>query len=796
LAVDPSRELESSTSSKTPAPIRIRRRGGRTTIVSHLTLHIRFSASSPLSSNPDALQALASALGMSGDDVEFGHWEDIVSGRTLECRASIRDIDVDGLDRGHWMVHGALGTVSTQLVFEVEKATYVNELGTPWLGSDPLVVHPRRVVALEAGEPLDGLALEPDEDRGTDDPFLAAARRYVDHAEDVDDRRAAAAATPYQLVDQWWRCGVCRSENNADTPACAQCRSNRGDSPFTHARVRLTSTPPYAIRVGDQVTAHLHGVNQPVMTLESIRADSCELRFRRREPLSEFGELRPTVNHRLYEAQRDELNAIADGAYTSLARVLRFPRSLTMAEPAPARDRAIMRTDFNQQQREALVQIAGMAEGDIYLIQGPPGTGKTTAIVEAMAQLTANGHRVVLASHSNEAVDTGQGRLRSITTVRQARLGEASRVGEDAADLIANDQVLLSFNVLAGTTARLTVDDRLLDLDIDWLFLDEANKVRFHEALPLMARAKRWVLIGDPNQLGPVQDEASSGFEKDDEASTVVASSSLYEWLWTKVPLGCRTTLLTQYRMRAHIGGIVSDLFYGKQLINAGPKTTILRLGFPLDRDVVWIDTGRQKEARGSGNSLRNPFEVAVCADIARIINERRPTTTVAVISMYADQVEQLKRAIAPILPDAKVATVDAFEGREAEAVILSLVRSNDTAQVGFLDDWHRVNVAMSRAQILLAIIGDLDTIAKGSPHVFAKVRAEIQRRDKLDGTRFAGAIRVAEACERNGLASDVSALLGARPVRRGSTGMPLRHPTREKGGVGAARQLRNRRST
>src|SRR5438874_13577401 len=74
---------------------------------------------------------------------------------------------------------------------------------------------------------------------------------------------------------------------------------------------------------------------------------------------------------------------------------------------------------------------------------------------------------------------------------------------------------------------------------------------------------------------------------------------------------------------------------------------------------------------------------------------------------MYASQVSRLVSALKGIVPRDDVESVDAFEGRESDGVILSLVRSNDRAAIGFLNDPNRVNVAISRAKKLLVIVGD-----------------------------------------------------------------------------------------
>src|SRR5919204_4784345 len=86
---------------------------------------------------------------------------------------------------------------------------------------------------------------------------------------------------------------------------------------------------------------------------------------------------------------------------------------------------------------------------------------------------------------------------------------------------------------------------------------------------------------------------------------------------------------------------------------------------------------------------------------------------------MYNSQVNKLVHSLKGIVPPDDIESVDAFEGRESDAVILSLVRSNDRAAIGFLNDPNRVNVAISRARKLLVIVGDSKTVIGGGPGLF-----------------------------------------------------------------------------
>src|SRR5882672_1362175 len=126
---------------------------------------------------------------------------------------------------------------------------------------------------------------------------------------------------------------------------------------------------------------------------------------------------------------------------------------------------------------------------------------------------------------------------------------------------------------------------------------------------------------------------------------------------------------------------------------------------------------------------------------------------------MYASQVNRLVSALKGIVPPDDIESVDAFEGRESDAVILSLVRSNDRAAIGFLNDPNRVNVAISRAKKLLVIVGDSKTVIGGAPELFGPLFEHCKEEGLV-----AGVGAVVTACQRVGIRSQVQRL--SRPHR------------------------------
>lgn len=788
MAIDsPSTETHSQDPKPKPPAGRViaRHQGKRLIVLSHRVLLLRAKQGSRLAKLPEAIEAIAEKMRLLGE-LEFG-FSQLLGGKTLQCRLGVEDLEdsEEGIiQRGSWLLSGALGLVAGDLVFEVDDFDYANTLGKRYVGEQAVSIRPSRIKIDETVQTLQPIVITPEDERPEpSNPILRKALAYIDQVQAFEEQRAESARVEYTVIEESWRCGGCKAETVTAKDHCLKCGKPRGTSPYTSARVTLTAADKkILIKQGDQVVVRTGEQELRGLSVDRLRGAVATIAYRRDRPLPVRGDILPWVRTNLFEAQREELRAIAEDNRPRLKRVVEQPSQLSDPEPAPLAQASVVgRPTPNALQDAAIKRICGMAEGDLYLIQGPPGTGKTTAIVEAIAQLCERNQRVLFSSHSNDAVDSGQTKLRTIPQVRQARLAEASRAGDEVVDLLVGKADIEGFNLVAGTTSRLTTDSRLMGDEFDWLILDEANKVRVSEALPLMAHAKRWVLIGDPLQLGPVNDDASASFEAEDKVGELVRDSSLYEWLWGNVPAGCRTMLRRQYRMATGIGTIVSTLFYDGKLELAGPADR-LGLSWPLHRHVVWIDTGLQAETRAATGSVANAFEVALCTDLCRLISHSGLTPTVAVIAMYAEQVAQLEKALEPILPGTEVASVDSFEGREADVVILSLVRSNAQSKIGFLENANRVNVALSRAQRLLVIIGDMTTLAAGSMAIFGALRTQVNGLEPKGFAKIVGPGAIVSACGMAKVASDTLKRLKETP--KGKVPAPNRRRLRTRSRV------------
>jgi len=680
------------------------------------------------------------------------------------CTRPDRPLDFTG-QVDSTLVTGRLGRTPLGLALEIVDMQQLDREFVMEKSRLNLLYRELALVAEWDGE-LEGLTALVLRERAKQLPILDSTLRFIEHLRDYRERLAEATVRRYEAVEQWLECPHCETiAATSNGIHCPECGEDMRGGEYVRAALRLVDSNDARIYRGiDSLTVRSPGFPEyRGMTLDRVQGQTLWVSFRRYDPLPDEGVVLPTASVEMFEAQKSVIRQLQIGSPRTgaLAAQLADPGWLGSPPRMPLEGRrAHHLPDPNEEQAEAVARVMGMRPGQLYLIQGPPGTGKTTAIVESIRRILGRSPNasILLSSHSNDAVDTGQERLLGFSHVRQARVAEPGKVPRRLRHTLVEGDDLEPFNLVAGTVNRLAIDSRLRFRVFDWLILDEANKVRANEALALMPLAKRWVMIGDLNQLPPVMEEAALGFEIGTHLDEVVRDDSFYGYLWDLVPAGSRIMLPRQYRMREPIGRVVSDLFYEGKLIHEAPHQR-MPLPWPFDRELVWVDTGAQEEYRDAQKSVANEFEVALCKDITSIVRKRVRKAKLAVIAMYNSQVNRLVTSLKGIVPPDDIESVDAFEGRESDAVILSLVRSNDRAAIGFLNDANRVNVAISRAKKLLVVVGDSKTVIGGAPELFGPL-FEHCREEGL----VAGVGAVVTACQRVGIRSQVQRL--SKPKR------------------------------
>ncbi|HET6878860.1 MAG TPA: AAA domain-containing protein [Pirellulales bacterium] len=433
-------------------------------------------------------------------------------------------------------------------------------------------------------------------------------------------------------------------------------------------------------------------------------------------------------------------------------------------------DEEPLNAGLNGPQQDA-VRFA-LAARDVALIHGPPGTGKTTAVVELIRRALRRGEKVLACAGSNIAVDNMLERLVAAGE-NAVRLGHPARVlpelqahtldllveehhdvalahklvkealalfrkagrytrakpapgsrqatRQEAKSLLADarrledqavEQILIQASVVCATTTGL--DDALLgQRRFDLVVIDEACQITEPSAWIAIARAERVVLAGDHCQLPPTI--------VSDDAAAQGLGVSLFERLMNRSGESLSRRLTIQYRMHESIMRFSSDEFYEGQLVADAQVAGHRLCDLPgmetndlTQTPLEFIDTagaGYDEEQEPDGESRLNPQEGGlVMRKVNALMQAGLPGDALAVITPYAAQARWLRERLRS--PGLEVDSVDGFQGREKEAIVISLVRSNATGEIGFLADVRRMNVALTRARRKLIVIGDSATLA------------------------------------------------------------------------------------
>ena len=397
------------------------------------------------------------------------------------------------------------------------------------------------------------------------------------------------------------------------------------------------------------------------------------------------------------EAIEAQVNAREDARPSELASALGSAQDATTLQD---------RLDRNaERQQELLTSIAGLLDGDLTVDMKSSAADARTAVS-------------LLVGDSPEA--------RHLLDLMAIQADWLQRVG-------SQDEMAFAFmktrHVIAGTNLGFLGHPAARDLEFDLCILDEASKATATETLVPLARSAQWVLVGDTNQLPPMDEEVLRHPHLMDEyeLNEQAVRETLFQRLADNLPAECQKTLGIQYRMIRPIGDMISTVFYGGQL--RSPRTEGVPGYSSLGKEVLWIDTSalglrrHEDSAEGSDRSILNRAEARQCINRLELIDraldsgfikwqeEREPH--VLLIAPYRLQVDELTRQLTRVplkRVRPEVLSVDSVQGRESDFAIFSVTRSNARGTIGFLGEpyWRRVNVALSRARYGLTIVGDM----------------------------------------------------------------------------------------
>lgn len=411
-------------------------------------------------------------------------------------------------------------------------------------------------------------------------------------------------------------------------------------------------------------------------------------------------------------------------------------------------------SDLNTAQRKAVNAALNLEAGNFLLIHGPPGTGKTRTIAALVSELVKRDQRALITAHTNIAVDNA---LEKILEKRILPLDEIKRIGSVARVLPTIRQItvhkgaedyvaeiysaLYESKVLGATLSRLGLFVERMDEvglpKFDYVIIDEASMASIPLTLMGLIFGKKFVLVGDHKQLGPII--TVKGFDE------VIYSA--FEILIKKYPQ--RSILLPiQYRSNPQIVKFISKTFYNSKLqaapstankrweIAAGRHTySWLQLAFSQKQSLVWLDTEKLGKERWHKSPRRSSaYNYGDAALILRLFTYIFPRTqqnvanngkkyNIAIITPFKAQSILLENALLAkyrsrftqftFMDISDVRTVEASQGREFDLVIYNTVRTYISSQSRDTDETpralgnpRRLNVALSRAKRKVIVVG------------------------------------------------------------------------------------------
>lgn len=464
--------------------------------------------------------------------------------------------------------------------------------------------------------------------------------------------------------------------------------------------------------------------------------------------------LNALVDTKTYDAFEKGIRQILDAEKDNLP--IRFYESSKSCQA----DQNYQAESLNEAQNKAVNEI--LSDNEVSIIHGPPGTGKTTTLVAAIKKLTQNGKSVLVCAPSNAAVDNISIQLLN-DKVNVVRIGNENKIDEKvkAAYLetkIKNDSSFKFLQqlknqsddlrkkafkykrnfgkeeyqerkVLKQELKSLRSDIRKIQKDIsqnvlektevicgtffsiqqfnlpkdcyDYLIIDEAGQAIEPAIWSVAHLGEKMVLAGDDLQLPPTVKSRTA--EKMGLAKSVLERAAEID--------KPRVLLNVQYRMNATIMAFSNAQFYKNQLI-AHESVANQKIENNEFEAVEFIDTagcGYEEVKEQNGGGISNPGEVSVISKVLQELQLQTNDQSIGIITPYRSQLSEIQQNI--LNEDCN--TVDSFQGQERDIIIISLVRSNENGEIGFLSDYRRMNVAMTRAKKKLIVIGDSATLGQ-----------------------------------------------------------------------------------
>ena len=430
-----------------------------------------------------------------------------------------------------------------------------------------------------------------------------------------------------------------------------------------------------------------------------------------------------------------------------------FPTAVTVKPPLFSIHRMeLFNKTLNKEQVGAVRHIIEAKARPLpYLLFGPPGTGKTVTLVEAILQLyyLQADSRILVAAPSNSACDLiAQRLLQHSDRLDMVRLNSMTRFTDHLPDDLQKismpvdevkeaslKRIIIATCISAGNIYKLA----LRTSHFTHVFVDEAGQAIEAEVILPIALSTgpgtQAVLAGDPFQLGPVirnpQCEVLglqvSFLERLMDLNIYERKEQFKENNYFDPIL--LTKLLRNYRSHTDLLVVPSLLFYENELIDCAPKSLVNRaienvnITLPNPKVPLIFHGVVGEEMKEHNNpSTYNPTEIVqVLTYIKMFTKAGFPSSDIGVITPYRKQVEKTRMMLQSIKDtdsrDIKISSVEDFQGQERPVIIITTVRSNNSLPsekgklLGFLQNPKRFNVAITRAQAMLIVVGNPDVL-------------------------------------------------------------------------------------
>jgi len=447
------------------------------------------------------------------------------------------------------------------------------------------------------------------------------------------------------------------------------------------------------------------------------------------------------------------------GGLKNLRRV-KAPDSLDVKERYPLDD----------SQLEAVEYALGLDEGESLLIIGPPGTGKTRVIAKIAYELYRKGERILIASHTNRAVDNALEILPIDISLRVGRpekvlikpyllshkartiLGEKLKNLEDKIANVRNtiyglykmrdelykvyrwdrndliqyqyilrrlceernsmlkeecEELVKAARIIGSTLIKSNLPP-LANETFDIVLIDECSQASLTLALLGMVKARKWILVGDHKQLLPIF-QTIKDKRKQEELSSFCYMLNKYK--------GRSVWLRRHYRSNSEIIGFSSRYIYGGEIspVDVCKEIRLDIKSYPKDMGflsptlpIVFLHVNSVESVRPDGSRL-NEVEAKVVARIVKALKDFGvKSEDIGIITPYRAQRDYIKELIKD--DKVEVNTVDSFQGREKDVIVFTITSTED---MSFVEDENRLNVAFTRARRKLIVIGNANSIRK-----------------------------------------------------------------------------------